>query len=94
MAAAPVPEPKAGGEIKPGNQRGDANLSKADLRQAVGLTQAQVNSAYCDEFTKPAPPLKPSGKKDPLRMTDFYPSSCLGTKFPAKLCGATICSEK
>ena len=29
----------------------------------VGLTQVQVNSAYCDEFTKLAPPLKPSGKK-------------------------------
>ena len=43
----------------------DANLSKADLRQAVGLTQAQVNSAYCDEFTKLTPPLKPSGKKNP-----------------------------
>jgi hypothetical protein len=43
----------------------NADLSRADLRQALGLTQAQVDSAYCDESTRLSPPLQPSGKKKP-----------------------------
>jgi hypothetical protein len=42
-----------------------ANLAGADLRQALGLTQAQVDTACCDESTKLPPALRPSGNKPP-----------------------------
>ncbi len=43
----------------------DAHLEGANLEGAYGLTQAQIDVAYCGEHTKLPPGLKPSGKKEP-----------------------------
>ena len=42
----------------------DANLKGADLRRATGLTQEQIDKAYCDDKTNLPPGLKCSMKKE------------------------------
>ncbi len=43
----------------------EAHLQGADLSTAMGLIQAKINEAYCDEETKLPLGLKCSGKKEP-----------------------------
>jgi Pentapeptide repeats (8 copies) len=42
-----------------------AHLEGADLSGATGLTQEQIDAAYCDDKTKLPPNFKCSGKKEP-----------------------------